>query len=217
MPDSTEAARRQLLFRDLPTVTVSDDGDFDFSKLEAISLKTIEASGWVTVSLRDEHGEGVPGITMHAMVTQEDGTVLDAFGETDREGGASIPVIDGDWKVHLSLKDLRELGKKEIPLIDLLVAGEQTELSITAVSFEDQPPRLSVPIFSDNGFVQIVGQGEPGRQYEAQRSLDLDLWMTLGLVSAIEGEFEIVDDPSVAFGASGNGVQSGFYRVVPIQ
>jgi hypothetical protein len=215
-PDAAEAARRQLLFQDLPTVVVPDAGEFDFSKLERISLKTIEPSGEVSVSLRDEQGEAVPGIKMHAILTKEGGTVLDAFGETDREGNASIPAVDGEWKVHLSLRDLRELGKREIPLINLVVAGERTEVSLTAVSFDERSPQLSAPVFSDNGFLQIVGQGEPGRQYEAQRSRNLDEWMTLGLISAIEGAFTIVDDPSVAFGGLRNGVQSGFYRVVPI-
>ena len=216
MPDSAEAARRQLLFRDLPTFSVPNDENFDFTSLDSISLKTMEASGRVIVSLLGDQGEPVPGIKMHAMLTQDDGTVLDAFGETDREGNASIPVVDGDWKVHLSLRDLREAGKKELQLIDLLVSGEQTVVSLTAVSFDNQSPRLSAPVFSDNGFVQVLGVGEEGRQYEVQRSPDLDEWMTLGLVSAIEGNFTIIDDPSVAIGESKDGVQSGFYRVLPI-
>ena len=216
MPDSAEAARRQLLFRDLPTVRVPAEGDFHLSQLESISLKTMEPTGRAVVSLRDEDGAPIPGIKMHAMLTQDDETVLDAFGVTDREGQASIPVVNGVWKVHLSLRDLRESGKKEIQLMNLLVAGERTELSLTAASFEDEPPRLATPRYSDNGFIQMVGQGEPGRQYEAQRSREMDQWIVLGLVSAIDGEFMIVDDPNVAARDSGDGVLSGFYRVVPI-
>ncbi len=217
MPDSAEAARRQLLFRNLPTVSVPDDEDFDFSKLESISLKTMEPSGRVDVSIKGERDEPVAGIKMHAMLTQEDGTVLDAFGETNRDGNASIPVVDGEWKIHLSLRDLREAGKKELPLLDLIVTGEQTDLSLTTLSFQDQPTRLAPPLFSENGIIQVSGHGEPGRLYEAQRSRDLDHWMTLGLISAIEGAFTIVDDPQVAFGESVDDVQSGFYRVVPVE
>ncbi len=214
MPDAAEAARRQLLFRDLPTVAVADADELDDSKLQTISLRTIEATGSVIVSLRDERGEAVPGIKMHAVHSQADGAVLDAFGQTDLAGNASLPVVDGEWKVHLSLRDLREVGKQEIPLLDLVVAGERTELSVTAVSFDEEPTLLSAPVFGENGFLQITGQGEPGRQYEAQRSRNLDDWRTLGLVSAIEGKFTIVDDPRVAFGEAED-VQTGFYRVVP--
>ncbi len=217
MPDSAESARRQLLFRDLPTVEVTDDGAFDFSKLQSVSLKTIEASGSIVVSLKDEDGDPIPGIKMHAMHNQEDGGILDAFGETNREGKARVPAVDGRWKVHLSLRDLRENGKSELPLMTVDVEGGRAELSLSAFSFAENPAHLQVPEFSPNGFIQVQGMGEPGRQYEAQRSWTLDDWTTIGLVSAIEGGFTIIDDPSLAIGASGTGGQSGFYRVVPVQ
>lgn len=216
-PDAGQAAQRQLLFKDLPTVHIPADGVFDDSNLDFISMETLPASGRIMVSLSDEQGVGVSGVKMHAMLTQEDGSILDAFGETDSNGLASVPIVDGDWKIHLSLRDLRNVGKQELPLISLSAEGELTELSLTAVDFENQSPRLVAPVFGEDGAIYIHGYGEPGRLYEAQHSRDLEHWTTLGLVSAIEGDFTMIDTVFHSFSEAGDDEPRGFYRVTPLQ
>jgi hypothetical protein len=216
-PDASQAAQRQLLFKDLPTVHIPADGVFDYSNLDFISMETLPASGRIMVSLSDEQGVGVSGIKMHAMLTQEDGSILDAFGETDSNGQASVPIVDGDWKIHLSLRDLRHAGKQELPLISLSAEGELTELSLTAVDFENLSPRLVAPVFGEDGAIYIQGYGEPGRLYEAQHSRDLEHWTTLGLVSAIEGDFTMIDTDFPSFSETEDDEPRGFYRVTPLQ
>ncbi len=210
VPDADQSAQRGLLFSDLPMAEISADG----SQRTQFSITTEEATSEIRLILNDPNGNPIPGIKMHAMSTTPQNKKLDAFGKTDNEGVASIPVVEGEWHVHLSTFDLRNAGKKELPMIDMIVNENLVTITKTAHPFQNSPVSLKPSISINSNEFIIEGKGEQGRQYEVEASRNLADWIPIGLVSAIDGEFTIIDHPSLAVDATDNG--KVFYRTTPV-
>lgn len=210
-PDSDEAATRGLLFASLPTVVVPATGDPFTANRSSTNFMTIEPSGTVEVTVIDSMtGNPVPGIKVHG--TSAAGQ--HAFARThENTGVAALPVVDGEWEIHLNSDQLRREGKSEVPVFTLTVSGPISVVQLTAASFADTEFRLDNVNVNANGDFRLTGSGEAGQRYEVQGSRNLQDWVHLGRVIAVDGRFEVIDKPGQALPTSGAS-RSVFYRVV---
>ena len=215
-PDASAAADRELLFRDLPRVHVPTEGDAFDANWKSHPIQTEAPTGTLDWTLKDQSNNPVSNVKVHAMMTTSSGTVYDAFGRTNNEGIAHIPVIAGKWKIHASITDLLPHQKQELPLIEVDVTGEQTTAQQTALDYTDKAPVLTPAHRSDDREFFVMGRAEPGRRYRVEGSQDLDEWLTLGQVTAVEGEFTIKDALDTVPGNEESNNQSAFYRVTPL-
>lgn len=209
-PDSDKAAARQLLFNSLPTLEVPSTGDPFTLNRSVKDIDIIQPTGTVELTLLDSDGKPISGIKMHGASASGQ----HAFGRTDENGVAHMPVINGDWQIHLSSENLRIQGKQEVPLIDVTVSGPTTDVRRFAVDFDDSKPSVTSLELNNDAQFYLTGSGEPGRRYVVEGSRDLVDWRVLGRVLSLEGEFSILDDPTQAFSAAGIETPSVFYRVV---
>lgn len=216
-PDAGAAAERHLLFTDLPRVEISAEGDAFENNAISLPIRTEKPTGTLTWKVQDTADRPIPNIKLHAMMSTPTGRVYDAFGRTNNEGIAHMPVINGEWKIHASIADLHSFQKQELPIIEVTVTGDQTTVQQTANDFTDSLASLN-PVQSDDepGFY-VMGRGEPGRQYLVEGSHDLTEWLTLGQVTAVEGEFSIQDYSGGPSMDGDSDSQSAFYRVVPLK
>lgn len=215
-PDADIAAARQLLFADLPQVYIPADGDPFSDNTLSLPIDVVEPTGTIELTLVDEAGQPVPDIKMHGMMFGTDGIMYDNFGKTDEAGVAIMPARDGDWQIHVSVTDLRNAGRRELPLIDVTVSGGALTLEKTVEDFDagEIPVTLTPqPRTEANPGFYLIGSGEPGRRYIVEGSNDLREWSILGRVTAIDGEFTIRDDPEKALERTDPPSSSVFYRM----
>jgi len=210
-PDSDVAAQRQLLFSNLPRVSVPATWDPFSDNRRTVSIDLATPTNTIELFLRDPAGNAVPNVKMHGTMTSQSGDTYDAFGKTDNLGIARMPVLEGAWHIHLSPKELRLAGKQELPVVDVVVESSLVRIDQTAIDFVGDDPVVSEIQHEDGRLLHLVGEGEPGQRYVVKGSEDLEDWNVLGRVTAIEGAFSIFDDLSASsIGASGK----AFYRVV---
>lgn len=214
-PDAASAAERNLLFVDLPHVQIPANGTAFQGNRHSLPIRTRDHTGTMDWSLKDLSGSPLPNVKVHAMMTDSSGTVYDAFGRTNTEGIAHIPVVDGRWELHASIFDLGLLQKQELPVLEVVVAGNRTPASQTALDYINTSPILTPVRGDDDREFYLTGRGEPGRRYLIEGSHDLSEWLTLGLVTAVEGEFSITDHSNQASDEGLPIIGSTFYRVTP--
>lgn len=189
-PDAESAARRQLLFSNLPRFTVSEDADFLDNFFDA-SLQLEASTGVIEFSLLDDQGQPVPNVRMHAGMTNGVGKTYDAFGITDENGLARIAVVPGDWHIHLSTRDLAAAGMVEMPYLDVTVTQATTVFDSVATPFGGGNLAVNDVIPTAAKGMRLSGVGESGRSYFIEGSFDLVSWYKLGRVSAIGGTFTV--------------------------
>ncbi|MCC5846129.1 MAG: hypothetical protein JJU05_17915 [Verrucomicrobia bacterium] len=225
IPDPREAARRQLLLKNLPLLDVVHDDD-EVQSIEQ-DIHVVDPEVIITVTILDADENPVPGIPMHAHLMTDPGEdTFDAFGLTNEDGVAYIPAKSGHWHLHISHSTLRRAGLQEIPEQHLMVSETcgappevcscpSVKLEVTVPAFTDEPPELTATRVENGGTLVIEGEGEPGRLYHVQGSFDLQDWIFVGRVIALGGEFKITDPKNTAFkeeftGEPGNRI---FYRL----
>ncbi len=211
-PNAEESAKRQLMYKNLPTITIPETGDpWDDNVIEQ-NMESVPYDSKIQMTLVNESGAPVPGIKMHAFTTTEDGTVYDSFGMTDEEGVALMPALAGDWKVHFSITNLRDAGYLEVDLLEVSVNEELVSSQYQLESFGSVAASLTPQIIEDAEYrFYMEGRGEPGRRYLIEGSQDLATWEPLGQVTAVEGKFEILDDPD----RQPNNGSTVYYRAIP--
>lgn len=203
IPEPFEAARRQLLLKNLPVLDIVEDEEEIISRTEW-DIIAVDPTRSMQIIIRDEHGDPVPGIPMHAhRMTGEGEDTYDAFGVTDDDGVAIIPAIGGHWHFHISHSTMRRAGFVQFTEEHLMVSegcGEEPEecpcgpalLELTAVPFTGALPEVT-RVASEAGRLVIEGTGEPGQLYEVEGSFDLQNWRYTGDVIALDGAFTITD------------------------
>ena len=213
IPDPYEAARRQLLLKNLPRLEVLSD---EFIEEITWNITAVDAERMIEVTIEDAEGNPVPGIPMHAEM--DDGVdTYDAFGVTDANGVATIPVRGGHWELHISHSTMRRAGLSQFPHQHVMVpagAGDPVALPLVATPFTDALPEVT-SIRAENGELIIEGTGEPGKLFDVEGSFDLNDWFYAGRVIALGGEFTIKDPLDAGHEEAVTGQSSGrlFYRL----
>ncbi len=209
-PDSDQAASQQLLFDSLPTMEVPAEGDPFTANTSVEDIHIIAQTGIVELMLIDTEGQPVSGVKMHG--ASDSGQ--HAFARTDEEGLAYLPVIDGNWQIHLSSENLRLRGKRELPMIDVTVSGPTTTLQRTAIDFDDSRPIVTGTELREETKFFVKGRGEPGQRYTVEGTRDLKNWTVLGRLLALDGEFSILDSPIFRTQRDATTTESAFYRLL---
>jgi len=217
IPDPREAARRQLLLKNLPLLDVVHDEN----EVQSIAgnIFAVDPEAMIQVTILDEDDNPVPGIPMHAhRMTAEGEDTYDAFGLTDDNGVAMIPARSGHWHFHISHSTLRRAGFKQIPEQHLMVSsggGGPFELSLTATPFTNEPPKVTSVGMNEENALVVEGTGEPGKLYEVEGSFNLQDWIYTGRVIALDGNIAITDEKHAEHEEelSGESSKRIFYRL----
>lgn len=226
IPDPREAARRQLLLKNLPLLDIVHDENEVQSIVNNIYAVDKEVTIYVTILDEDENP--IPGIPMHAHLMTDPGEdTYDAFGLTDENGVASIPAINGHWHFHISHSTLRGSGFREIPEQHLMVSAScggppetctcpSANLDLTAEAFTEELPRVTSVRMNEENALVIEGTGQPGKLYEVEGSFELQDWIYVGRVIALDGQFTVTDPNHAEHEEELKGTSSKrlFYRLV---
>ncbi|MCH8511723.1 MAG: hypothetical protein LAT83_08710 [Kiritimatiellae bacterium] len=195
IPDPREAARRQLLLKNLPLLDIVHDEDETQSIVE--NIFAVDPEIFIHVTILDAEDNPVSGIPMHAhLMTAPGEDTYDAFGLTDENGVAVIPAKSGHWHFHISHSTLRRAGLSEFPEQHLMVpagGGDPVELPLVATAFTDEAPVLTASRVEDGSTLVIEGEGEPGRLYHVEGTYNLQDWIYVGRVIALGGNLKITD------------------------
>lgn len=189
-PDPREAAKRQLLLRDLPKVRFEtlDEGD-EYPEIE-FPVRAVTPESWIDVRLLSQDDKPVVGVGIHGVLTQ-DGHQYDSFAFSDSEGVAKIPAIPGRWELHASMTNLREAGFTALDTFFADVSGGESSLTKGLEPFTDSEPTLQLQQSPLDDALLVSGRGEVGMRYRVEASSDLSSWTELGAVVALDGTFKI--------------------------
>ncbi len=199
IPEPYESARRQLLLKNLPRLEVLYD---DFIEDIPWDITAVDAERVIEVTIADAEGNPVPGIPMHAEMSDGIDT-YDAFGVTNANGVATIPARAGHWELHISHSTMRRAGFSQFAHQHVMVSAAcesdpeecmcgPVALNLTAVPFTGALPEV-VNTRTENGRLVIEGTGEPGKLFDVEGSFNLQDWFYAGRVIALGGEFSIKD------------------------
>ncbi|MCC5842348.1 MAG: hypothetical protein JJT96_19685 [Opitutales bacterium] len=219
VPEPFESARRQLLLKNLPRLEVEYD---DFIENISWDITAVDAERVIEVTITDAGGNPVPGIPMHAEMSDGIDT-YDAFGVTNADGVATIPARAGHWEVHISHSTMRRAGFMQFAhqhvMVSAVCGSEEcacgaVALNLTAVPFTGALPEV-VGTRQESGKLIIEGTGEPGKLFDVEGSFNLQDWFYAGRVIALDGEFSIKDplDAGHEEAVTGQAGKRVFYRL----
>lgn len=216
-PIATNPQWHGLLVKGLPSATVPElsEGNEPVALPEK-TIRVVTPTTQIEVSLRDPNDTPVPGVLMHAFMHDELGVKHDVFAQTDAAGIARVPVIAGEWSIHLSTSRLRAAGMREEPLFSVIVGGGPETMAVTTTPFIGEHPSITAALDAGGALV-VSGTGEAGQTYGVEGTFDLENWFPMGRVTAIGGVFSITDHFEFNHGlfTDAPGADSGrvFYRV----
>ena len=194
IPEPLEAARRQLIFSSLPQIVVEPLSlDEEATDIE-VTLKTVPASAFLSLTITSPEGTPIPGIPVHGMMQDAAGSDLHSFGVSDVSGIARLAVTEGHWMFHPSENSLREEGFIEIATFELPVTDESQQHSIVAKRAQQSKPKFTISHSPVPRTPRFQAKGEAGQRYIIEASTQLDEWREFGRVIAESGSFTVSEE-----------------------
>ena len=198
-PDPEQAVDRNLLFRDLPRVTISQ-----INELVQHDVTALTPTATIELTVTDSTSQPLSNLLVHAFATIG-GRSHDSFGRTDANGVARLPAVPGLWILHVKAESAGALGKKELPLTGVQVTGSMATATLQAEDYSNAAPMLSLAR-RENGAFKFSGVGDSGRYYAIEASTNLVNWYEIGRARAVSNAFDLLDQSS--------GRERLFYRAV---
>lgn len=188
VPDSIAAAKRALLFKNLPIVNVELFGAQVF--IQDIDVEDPTAT--LRIGLENGNGDPLPGIVIEG-ICRVGSDVYRAYAMTDANGIADLPAVQGDWEVFVDAGGLRAAGQQSLLPVNvnvdkaLAVAGQVT-------SPLEPTPAFGISLIPSDDRVTVFGSGQRGQQFVVEASPDLQTWFDLGRVTSVDGQFAVEDE-----------------------
>ena len=173
------------------------------------NIRVLEATNLITGTVRDPHGQPVPGVGVFGWAVLNGETFYGSGMTTDLQGVYRMPVAGAPWQIQLACDDLLDEGFNCVPARTVPAMAPQSTVNFTV--YPSPQPALSDPVQVAPGQFRFQVHGEPFVTYQVQVSSNLRQWQDLMQITpAMDGPVYVnttVTDP----GASSS---PRFYRLL---
>ncbi len=195
MPDPHQHEAHGRIFGGFPEVTITEGGasgfDLDPSTFPEVNIPEVTATHSIQLTLTDASSNPLAHAHVHAFATV-DGQDLHVLGDTDANGQVTLGAVDGNWQIQVAATSLTRNGQRELPLLNVTVAGDDATVQQQTTAFTGGTPAITA-IYEENQANIIEATGESGRYYLIEASRDMIQWTVVGLARAINGSIKVID------------------------